>query len=128
LTWLFQSARYYLAKLTPEQREEKGINPVTAKKVTQTHRVRRLSPLADRFNDSAWGVALHPHTLLAGCLTAFGAGGGAGGGGLCFGCLPVTVPLLGSTGGSGSARSACGHSDGRQLVRSRGMILWNLSL
>jgi hypothetical protein len=49
LTWLFQTARYYLAKLTPEQREEKGINPRTAKKVTQTHQVRRLSPHNDRF-------------------------------------------------------------------------------
>jgi hypothetical protein len=40
LTWLYQTARYYVSKMTVEHRAEKGIDPKTAKRVLITHRVR----------------------------------------------------------------------------------------
>jgi hypothetical protein len=40
LTWLYQTARFYVSKMTVEQRAEKGIDPKTAKRVLITHRVR----------------------------------------------------------------------------------------
>jgi hypothetical protein len=36
LTWLYQTARYYVLKMTGEQRAEKGINPKTAKKLEES--------------------------------------------------------------------------------------------
>ena len=48
MTWLYQTARFYVAKMTDEQRADKGINPNTAKKVLMTHRVRPLHVLWSR--------------------------------------------------------------------------------